>query len=231
MWATLLLSGLLLGIKHALEADHVAAVASLATRAGSSVDQTIRLGAAWGLGHASTLFLFGGAVLFFNTLIPEQVAQALEFVVGAMLLLLGADALRRSLGQRWRLPGADRLVHEHAHHPRANTGADGADGVPSPVMAFMVGMVHGLAGTAALVMLSLGAAGSTFLGLLYILVFGIGSTASMAALSYAIALPMQRSMPALKSIQAKLQPLVGMATAALGIAVMIQIGIPGPLMR
>ena len=228
MLATLLISGLLLGIKHALEADHVAAVASLATRAGSSVDQTIRLGAAWGLGHASTLFLFGGAVLFFNTLVPEEVAQSLEFVVGAMLLLLGADALRRSLGQRWRPTRADRLVRERAHHPRAKTGEDG---VPPPLMAFMVGMVHGLAGTAALVMLSLGAAGSTFLGLLYILVFGIGSTASMAALSFAIALPMQRSMPALKSIQATLQPLVGMVTAALGIAVMIQIGIPGPLMR
>ena len=114
--------GFLIGIQHALEADHVAAVASLATR-NRSIRETVRQGVSWGLGHALTLFLFGGLVVVMDTVVPEHLAQGLELAVGFMLVLLGLDLLRQLAeravvlvaGERSRLL-RDEGVHEGAAH-------------------------------------------------------------------------------------------------------------------
>jgi hypothetical protein len=95
----LLLVGLLLGMKHATEADHLAAVATLATRQGS-VAKTLRQGVAWGVGHTLTLLAFGGAVLLLGQVISPRLGQGLESDVGIMLVVLGADVLRRLVRDR-----------------------------------------------------------------------------------------------------------------------------------
>ena len=99
--------GLLLGMKHATEADHLAAVATLATRQ-SSLAQTLRQGVAWGVGHTLTLMLFGGAVLLLGQVISPALEQALETAVGIMLVLLGADVLRRLVLSSMRPTGRRR---------------------------------------------------------------------------------------------------------------------------
>ena len=105
MSISLLSLGFLLGMRHALESDHVAAVASLATRSRSMGD-TLRQGAVWGAGHTLTLFIFGSLVLLLDTVIPETLARVLEFMVGLMLIGLGIDVLRRQLSER---------IHFHVH--------------------------------------------------------------------------------------------------------------------
>ena len=110
---SILLLGLLLGMKHAIEADHVAALATLATRS-QSLAQTVKLGAVWGLGHTLTLLLFGGLVLALDLVMPERLAQALEFAVGIMLVLLGLDVLRRISRERVHF-------HIHRHAERSST--------------------------------------------------------------------------------------------------------------
>src|SRR5258708_3441443 len=114
---SLLLLGLLLGMRHALEADHLAAVASLATRS-KGMRGTILQGAVWGLGHTLTLLVAGGACLLLRAAISARLAAALEGVVGVMLLLLGADVLLRMRRRRVHVHvhrHDDGTVHLHAH--------------------------------------------------------------------------------------------------------------------
>src|SRR5580765_6227656 len=108
---SILVVGLLLGTKHATEADHLAAVATLATRQGS-LAQTLRQGVAWGVGHNLTLMLFGGAVLWLGQVVSPRLEQGLETAVGMMLVLLGADVLRRLVRDR---------IHFHVHRHRPGT--------------------------------------------------------------------------------------------------------------
>ncbi|HFD13231.1 MAG TPA: urease accessory protein, partial [Crenotrichaceae bacterium] len=103
-----LLFGFLLGLRHALEADHLAAVATLATRS-KSLAHTVKLGAVWGLGHTIALSVFGSMILMMDTIVPDQFARALEAAVGLMLVILGIDVLRRLYRER---------IHFHIHrHP------------------------------------------------------------------------------------------------------------------
>ena len=219
--ATLLL-GFLLGMRHALEPDHLAAVATLVTRS-RSVGQMVRLAVAWGTGHTLTLVLFGGTVLVLGLVLPEQAALALELAVGVMLVLLGAEVLYRL----WR-----RRVHFHVHHHvdgerHFHAHAHGGESLPHdpdhhqhdhgfPLRALLVGMVHGMAGSAALILLSLEAVRSPAWGLAYIVLFGIGSIAGMAALSVVIAIPMRLTSQRLDLAHSGLFALVGLGTMLLG---------------
>lgn len=249
----MLVVGFLLGLKHATEADHLAAVATLATRSGTWRD-ALRQGAAWGIGHTVTLLLLGGAMLTLGHEIPDRLGQALEFCVGVMLVLLGLDVLRRLRQQRVHFHAhahGDGDVHLHAHrHAEATLSA--ASVVPvfskrlfvpaadrdhrtqahahahaalSPRRAMLVGTMHGLAGSAALIVLSVGAAPSVAMGLVYILVFGVGSILGMALLSVAIAVPLRASAGALTGLHSGLTAAVGLLSCALGLWVMVRVGI------
>ncbi|CAE6784141.1 MULTISPECIES: hypothetical protein [Nitrospira] len=193
---TLLGLGFLLGLRHAFEADHAAAVAALASRS-HSVGETVRQGIAWGIGHALTLFLFCSVVLSLNSMVPERVALALEMAVGVMLIGLGLDVWRRIRRDRIHIHiheheagkshihihahrnESDRVQHQRAHH--------------IPYRALLVGVTHGMAGSAALILLTLHAATSIALAWTYIILFGLGSILGMATLSLAIAIPLRRS--------------------------------------
>jgi len=203
---SILLVGLLLGMKHATEADHLAAVATLATRQASLV-QTLRQGVAWGVGHTLSLMLFGGVVFTLGQAISPGVGQALETGVGIMLIVLGADVLRRLIVERIQVH-----VHRHEHAGRW------------PLRALAVGMMHGLAGSAALVMLSLNSLPSPSIGLGYIVAFGLGSIVGMALLSVAIALPLRLSAANLLGLHRSMTGLVGLFSCALGTYMVVEIG-------
>jgi ABC-type nickel/cobalt efflux system permease component RcnA len=228
---SILFLGLLIGMKHALEADHIAAVASLAAGEGGSVRRTLKLGLAWGLGHTLTLSALGAAVLIFKWGAAAQVAWWAELLVGLMLVALGADVL-------WRL-WRDR-VHFHAHqhgatlhlHAHSHRGEGEHHASPhrhrharsAPRRALAVGLMHGLAGSAALVLLTLDRAPGVAEGLAYMALFGLGSMAGMAALSVAIALPLRLSAGAVSGSYTALHFAVGSATIALGLATLYDVG-------
>lgn len=203
--ASVLLLGFLLGMRHALEADHLAAVASLATTS-SSLISTMRQGVAWGAGHTMTLLLFGGAVVLLGKEVPPGAARLLEAMVGAMLVLLGATTLYRLRRDR---------VNPH--------------GTRWPARAMVVGMVHGLAGSAALVLLSVQAIRSAIGALAYIGIFGLGSIIGMALSSAMIAMPLRLSARYLAGAHVLFTSLIGLATVALGSVILYRIGIAGSL--
>lgn len=214
--------GFLIGMRHALEADHVAAVATLATRARTPAE-CIRHGAFWGIGHTVTLFLFGAGVLLIDTVIPARVAAGLELAVGVMLIVLGADVIRRVRRDRIHFHvhehgDGTRHVHTHSHRNEADHVAhDHVHPRPSSIRALVVGLVHGMAGSAALIVLTLERTQSLTVGMLYMLVFGVGSILGMALLSAVIAVPFRLSANGLTKFRYGLQWTVGVATLALGL--------------
>ncbi len=228
---TVLVFGFLIGIRHATDADHVAAVATLATRS-RSVPETLRLGVAWGLGHTVTLFVVGTIVLLLGAAMPERMAQALELAVGIMLVLLGLDVIRRFVQKHLH-------VHPHRHdgqrhvHVHAHEGALAHDEAAHvhrhlralPVRALVVGLVHGLAGSAALVLLALGTIQSVWLGVVYMLLFGLGSILGMALLSFAIALPLRFTAHRLGRFYGVLTAVIGLLTVAIGAEIIWELGV------
>ncbi len=193
--------GLLFGIRHAFDADHLAAVATLAVRSRSG-SELVRVGVAWGLGHAATLFTVGAVVLIAGVGLGERFAHLIEIAVGIMLIGLGADVVRSAVVNRvhihrHRHGDHTEHVHVHAHSdPHPGGGHDPSDHRHAhdgalPRRAAIVGLVHGLAGSAALVLLALGTAGSLAVGLAYLALFGLGSSLGMAALSCAVAVPLR----------------------------------------
>jgi ABC-type nickel/cobalt efflux system permease component RcnA len=224
---SLLLLGFLLGMRHALEADHLAAVASLATRSRSLL-HTVSQGAAWGLGHTLTLLLAGGVCLLASVAIPARLARSLELGVGIMLLALGAEVLYRVRRRHVHMHvhrHDDGTVHLHAHshapdeaqspahraHPHVHPHPAGF-----PRRALLVGLAHGLAGSAALLLLTLSTLSSRWLGLAYILVFGMGSILGMAILSAVIAVPLQGTARFLTRAYNVVETLTGLSTLAVG---------------
>lgn len=214
--------GFLLGMQHALEADHIAAVSSIAARR-SNVRDIVRHGLTWGLGHTITLFIFAGVAILLGHVIPEHIAGPLETAVGIMLVGLGAHVL-------WRL-WRDR-VHFHQHRHGDGTAhlhvhSHGADTVPHQRSthdhehgfqwrSLLVGLMHGMAGSAALLVLVASQFADPLRALLYILLFGIGSMLGMGALSAVIAVPLAASARWLTWANRSLQVVVGIVTIAIG---------------
>ena len=221
-WVGLATFGFLLGMRHAVEADHVAALASLSTRPTSWV-HAVRIGAVWGLGHTLTLFIVGTIVLLADTVVPERIAWGLELAVGVMLVGLGADVLRRLLRDRVHFhvhvhAHDNGTTHFHAHSHAEENGHCHEHGHGFPGRALVVGLTHGMAGSAALVLLAIAKAPSVAMGILYIGVFGAGSILGMALLSVAISMPLRYSARLItsKSFHNGLQGIVGVATVLIG---------------
>lgn len=184
-----------------------------------------------GVGHALTLFLFAGLVLILNTVMPVRLAHTLELLVGVMLILLGLDVLRRLVRDR---------IHFHTHrhgevqHFHAHSHRDGGDHASDlhrhvhpqnfPLRALVVGMMHGMAGSAALILLTLETVASPLQGLLYILLFGVGSIIGMGLLAVIIALPLRYSAHTMTWAHNGLKVMVGLITLGLGVGVVLGYG-------
>jgi ABC-type nickel/cobalt efflux system permease component RcnA len=248
-----LLLGLLLGVRHALDPDHLVAVTTIVSDCKNPL-KSVWVGISWGLGHTLTLFLAGIALLMLKIQIPAKLGQGFEFMVGIMLLLLGVQTLLSFRKRKVHVhahrhadgAGEHRHFHlhettsghVHTHSPQQDLGKlIAADIVPgehysgtnqrelTPVFrlkSFLVGTVHGLAGSAALMLLVLAGIKSTWTGVTYILVFGLGPAVSMGLISIFISLPFSVSgrLPALnRAIQAA----AGTVSILFGLFMMYQI--------
>lgn len=220
--------GFVVGMQHALEADHVAAVSSIAARR-SGLRDIVKHGVTWGLGHSITLFLFAGAALVLGATISDDLERWLEGAVGIMLILLGFYVLWRLLRDRVHFHvhrHADGVRHIHAHSHRGDSGPH------SPVRhdhdhpnkaesgfawrTLLVGLMHGMAGSAALLVLVVSAAESAWVGIGYVLLFGLGSIVGMGLLSVVIAVPLAWSARAMTLTNRLLQGAIGCATILIG---------------
>ena len=220
--------GFLLGMQHALEADHIAAVSSIAARR-SQIGDIVKHGLTWGLGHTLTLFVFAGVAILLGRAIPEAVAKPIEAAVGVMLIGLGAHVLWRLWRDRvhfHRHGHADGTVHFHAHShagdslPHTRTAHIHEHGFRWRTL--LVGLMHGMAGSAALLVLAVTQASSAAAGLGYVALFGIGSMIGMGALSAVIAVPLAVSARFLTVANRALQGAVGAVTIAIGLVTLVE---------
>lgn len=212
--------GFVLGVEHALDADHVIAVSTMASRT-RSVRKSARIGILWGIGHTLTLLIVGMLVLGLRLSIPQNVAILFEFFVGATLVVLGALALKshalarihahmhRHKSKGHRHVHSHRLLDRHAHLHETHQKRS-----------FFVGMVHGLAGSAALMLLVLTTVDSFIAGVAYILIFGTGSIVGMLLVSSLIGLPF--ALARAEAVGKKIEIAAGLLSIAFGLYLMYQ---------
>ena len=181
--------GFVLGLRHATEADHLAAVSTIVSERKSLFTASI-VGGLWGVGHTISLFTVGLLVVFLKLQISTAVEAKLEAGVGLMLVILGVNALRKLLrSEKIHAHTHEHDGHAHTHiHTHKDESAEVSHHRFSPRVV-VVGMVHGLAGSAALMLLVVPTIQSTPVALLYILIFGVGSIGGMMVMSVAIGLP------------------------------------------
>jgi hypothetical protein len=189
--------GVLLGMQHATEADHLAAVATLAGRE-RSLARGLRHGMAWGLGHALTLLAVATGVGLLGWAISPELAGRFERAVGAMLILLG-------LNLAWRLG---------SHAAAAPSGH-------VPARSLFVGMVHGLAGSAALVLLVSQTLPALDVQLVYVALFGLGSLLGMALLSGAIVLSVNLTARRMERLSWLFNATVALVSVGLGVRLLL----------
>jgi len=219
----LLALGFLVGVRHALEADHLAAVASLATRSASLLDK-VKVAAAWGGGHAASLLLLGALLLLLGVSLPESASRGFEFLAGVVLVGLGIDVLRRLRKQRihfhvHRHGGGARHLHAHAHaDDGAHAVSDHAHAHARGLLprALVIGGLHGLAGSGALVLVSMQLLGSGVEALAYVLLFALGSILGMVAFSVALSMPFAWSPRLLEASAGRLEATLGVITIGIG---------------
>ena len=186
---SVLLIGFVLGLRHATEADHLAAVSTIVSEKKNLFTASI-VGGLWGVGHTISLFAVGLLVVFLKLQISTAVETKLEAGVGLMLVILGANALRKlATSEKIHAHTHEHDGHAHIHiHTHKDESAEKSHHRFSP-RSVVVGMVHGLAGSAALMLLVVPTIQSTPVALLYILIFGVGSIGGMMVMSLLIGLP------------------------------------------
>jgi hypothetical protein len=211
-----LLLGVFLGIKHALETDHLVAVSTIVAEQGGILRSAV-VGVCWGLGHTSSLFAAALLVIGLGIRIPERVALSLEFLVALMLIGLGAQAVRGWM--QWR-EGPSR----HAH-------AEGASLHKVGRRPYLVGLVHGMAGSAALMLLVLTTIPSPWQAVLYVLLFGLGSVAGMLLMSVLVSLPLQLTARRLGGVLGHVRLAAGLTSTLFGLFLSWQIGFTEGLFR
>lgn len=237
--------GFLLGMRHATDADHVIAVTTILNRSKRFIDTTL-IGALWGLGHTITVVIVGVLIIGFNVVIPPPVGLAMEFAVALMLIGLGILNLTgglRSVTERLT-PPAPLHAHDHAHgdaaahghlHGHGSNDRLAGNGVVARygwyqlVRPVAVGLVHGLAGSAAVALLVLATIEDTGTALGYLLIFCLGVAAGMAILTTVIGLPFMLSSTKSTQINRWLTIGSGVLSLAFGLLLAYEIGVVGGL--
>jgi len=221
--------GFLVGLKHATEADHLAAVSTIVSER-KSLWSSAFVGGLWGLGHTISLFIAGVFVLLLNFQISERAERILEFCVGIMLLLLGINVLRKLLqGGKVHFHthehGARAHVHPHIHTPGQSDAPETHHGFKFSPRSLIIGMIHGFAGSAALMLAIIPTIESRLVGLLYIIVFGAGSIGGMILMSFLVGLPFHLTSKNFNRMNYALQAVAGFVSIGLGLYIIYEKGI------
>ncbi len=242
--------GFVLGMRHATDPDHVIAVTTIVARERTPAGATT-IGAAWGVGHTLTILVVGGGIILFGWVIPPRVGLSMEFSVGLMLIGLGLVNLASPMRHAKDILIGKRLPHEHDHahahgdyvhaHPHAalpvphphpvdrtpvswldrNLGAFRAYHLVRPLL---VGVVHGLAGSAAVALLVLTTVRDPRWGLWYLLVFGAGTVLGMSVMTAAIVMPFKRNDRQVVRLGGGLRVASGLISVGFGLFVAYKIG-------
>jgi high-affinity nickel-transport protein len=252
---SILALGFFLGMRHATDSDHVIAVTTIVSRQRNIVSAALT-GVFWGIGHSITLLTVGGAIILFGLVIPQRVGMGLEFCVALMLILLGwlnLRAFRRSVSS---VTSNEQHVHEHVHqhgdyvhrHPHGHDpekhGHSEKD-VPTARMdrqfgrshfyrllrPVIVGVVHGLAGSAAVALLVLPIIRDPIWAMMYLLIFGAGTIAGMMLITAAIAAPITYSANCFRAFNRYVGPAAGVLSLMFGLFLVYQIGYVDGLFR
>ena len=181
--------GLLLGFRHAFEPDHLAAVSTLATRSPRLLGAA-RIGAAWAVGHTASVGIVVLAIVLLEVRLPESLWPAADFLVALLLIGLGMSVLTRYARGRWHLhPHAHggEAPHLHLHSHAAEAAHAHAHPTGDARRSLGFGLLHGLAGSAAVLLLLVAAAESRAVQLAYFAAFGVGTLAGMLAVTLSIA--------------------------------------------
>jgi ABC-type nickel/cobalt efflux system permease component RcnA len=238
--------GFFLGMRHAMDPDHVIAVTTIVSRQ-RSIRHAALIGVLWGLGHTITILVVGSAIILFGLVIPPRVGLTMELSVGVMLILLGLLNLSGILRliSKGVIPqphahphGHGDYIHNHAHghHPERHGHVEDATpvgwmdrtfgrlGLYQLVRPLAVGIVHGLAGSAAVALLVLTTIRVTAWAVLYLLIFGIGTVAGMMLITAAIALPFTFSEGRFARLHRGMGLVSGLVSLAFGLFIVYQMG-------
>ena len=212
--------GFLLGLRHAMEADHVAAISTFVSRERTLLRSCLR-GTFWGIGHTAALLGAGVAVIAFKLRIPPEFEHAVETCIALVLILLGGHVLLRALSAlslHSHEHVHDGVLHRHVHvHVGPNAAHDHVHLFADARKPLLLGLLHGLGGGGALVLVVLTTLPSPTAAFLYLLVFGIGSTAGMLVLSGLIGLPFALLAGGAERAARALQIVVGVVSIAIGV--------------
>ena len=224
--------GIILGIRHSLDPDHVVAVSTIVSEYRNPL-RSFWVGISWGLGHTTTLLIIGVVIIALRLTIPDRMALLFEFFVGIMLVALGAQVIysfrMKKVHQHahGHQEAAHQHFHSHAQSPEHTPEHHEAHGIGKPFLrkkSYLVGTVHGVAGSAALTLLVLASIESPLAGLGYILLFGLGSVLSMGVMTILIGLPFVISAGRLPNLNRAIQLGVGTLSIIFGGFLMYQIG-------
>ena len=241
--------GFWLGVQHATNADHVIAVTTIVSRQ-RSIKHAAVIGALWGVGHTITIFIVGAAIILFGLAIPPRVGLAMEFSVGLMLILLGIlnlSGVTRWLTEKWtpsskpahshpHVHGDYVHSHPHGHKPEVHGHAENATpvswmdrtfgtiGLYNVVRPLAVGLVHGLAGSAAVALLVLATIRVPAAAIAYLLIFGVGTIAGMMLITAVIAVPFTFSQARFVRLNRSLGMASGVISLCFGLFIVYQMG-------
>jgi ABC-type nickel/cobalt efflux system permease component RcnA len=238
-FVTVVLLGLFLGMRHSTDPDHVVAVSTIVSRH-RSIKHSAMIGMLWGLGHSLTIFVVGAVIIFFGVIIPPRLGLSMEFSVALMLILLGVLNLMGVM--RWI---TERWTHAEKNPPVASSGSTEIPpmspslpkrtlsrlGLYQTLRPFVIGLVHGLAGSAAVALLVLSTIRSPAWATAYLLVFGAGTMVGMMVMTTAIAMPLAYTGKKFVNANRYMTTTSGLLSMAFGLFLVYHIGLVDGLFR